>query len=98
MNQLIESHLEYLAEAVENMTRMLESAHARIDEQKREKAEMQLAIGARNRKISILEENLAELDKVREENRRLQAKQSQAAEHAAKLLAHVRELQGKFTP
>jgi predicted nuclease with TOPRIM domain len=98
MNKLVQSHLEKLAEAIGEMNRLMAAAHAKIDQQAEEKERSTTETWGKDRKMAILEENVTRLNEVLEENRRLREKHTQAADHAGKLLAHVRELQGKFTP
>ncbi len=98
MNKLVQSHLDKLAEAVGEMTRLMAVAHAKIEQQAEEKERNAIETWGKDRRMAILEENVTRLNEVLEENRRLREKQNEAADHAARLLAHVRELQGKFTP
>ena len=98
MNPLVRSNLDRLAESVGQMAKLIESAHAELAEHAAEKERVARETWNRDRKAAILEENVEQLDSVMEENRSLKAKHVAAMDHAAKLLAHVRELQGKFTP
>lgn len=98
MNALVRSNLDRLAESIGQMAELIESAHARVDEHAAEKEQTARETWNKDRKVAILEENVTRLSEVMEENRRLREKHTEAMEHAAKLLAHVRELQGKFTP
>ncbi len=98
MNPLVRSNLERLAEAVGQMAKLVEAAHTKVEEHAAEKEQAAFETWNKDRRVAILEENVTRLNEVLEENRRLREKHGQAMEHAAKLLAHVRELQGKFTP
>jgi len=98
MNPLVRSNLDRLAEAVGQLAGLLEDAQKRLDEHAAEKERTAFETWNKDRKTAILEENVARLNELTEENRRLREKHGQAMEHAARLLAHVRELQGKFTP
>lgn len=98
MNPHVQNHLDLLTDTVEELTRIIESAHAKIDALTAEKERITLDNLGKKRRIAILEDNVSRLNEVSEENRRLRDKQAEATEHAARLLAHVRELQGKFTP
>ena len=98
MNPLVRGNLDRLAEAVGQMARLVETAHAKVDEHAAEKERLARETWNKDRKTAILEENVDRMNTVMEENRRLREKHAEATEHAAKLLAHVRELQGKFTP
>jgi predicted nuclease with TOPRIM domain len=98
MNPLIRSNLDRLAESVGQLAQLIESAHAKLAEHAAEKERAARETWNKDRKTAILEENVERLDSVMEENRMLKAKHAAAMDHAAKLLAHVRELQGKFTP
>jgi predicted nuclease with TOPRIM domain len=98
MNPLVRSNLDRLAESIGQMAGLIEAAQARADEHAAEKERATFETWNKDRKVAIMEENAARLKEVLEENRRLREKHAQAMDHAAKLLAHVRELQGKFTP
>ncbi len=98
MNALVRSNLERLAEAVGQMAKLVESAHAQIEEHAVEKEQATFDNWSKDTRVAVLEENLGRMDEVMKENKRLREKHAQAVEHAARLLAHVRELQGKFTP
>ena len=98
MNPLVRSNLDRLADAVGQLAGLLHDAQYRMNEHAAEKERATFETWNKDRKVAILEENVARLNELTEENRRLREKHSQAMEHAAKLLAHVRELQGKFTP
>ena len=98
MNPLVRSNLDRLAESVGQLAELVESAHAKVGEHAAEKEQAALETWNKDRKVAILEENVDRLNEVLEENRRLKEKHAEAMDHAAKLLAHVRELQGKFTP
>jgi len=98
MNPLVRSNLERLAESVGQMAKLVESTQAKVDEHAAEKERLARETWNKDRKASILEENVTRMTEVMEENRRLREKHAEAMDHAARLLAHVRELQGKFTP
>jgi predicted nuclease with TOPRIM domain len=98
MNPLVRSNLDRLAESVGQMVRLIETAHAKVDEHAADKERIARETWNKDRKVAILEENVTRLNEVLEENRRLREKHAEAMDHAAKLLAHVRDLQGKFTP
>jgi hypothetical protein len=98
VNALVRSNLDRLAESVGQLARLVTSAHARMEAQTAEKERVARETWNKDRKAAILEDNVARMNEVMEENRQLREKQAAATEHAAKLLAHVRELQEKFTP
>jgi predicted nuclease with TOPRIM domain len=98
MNPLVRNHLDQLAASVRQVAELVASEHAQLQDHAAEKERATRETWNKDRKVAILEENVTRLNEVLEENRRLREKHSQAMEHAAKLLAHVRELQAKFTP
>ena len=98
MNPLVRSNLDRLAESIGQMAELIESAQAKVDEHAAEKEQTARETWNKDRKVAILEENVDRLGEVLEENHRLKEKHAEAMDHASKLLAHIRELQGKFTP
>jgi len=98
MESLVENQLDQLERELERLFQLVAAAHATIEEQVKEKEETALKNMDLGRRLRILKENVDQTADVATENDRLREKNAQAAEHAARLLAHVRELQRNFNP